>query len=490
MNVLLATQTQAQNPIQPQDPIQPKRKIIIIGDVILDHTIQGLVHRIANEAPVPVLKKDPSEAGETVTLGGAANVAANVAACGAITKLYSIVGDDLYGSILRDIIPQDIEAHLIRAPASHPTTVKHRAFVHDALLFRYDEESKTIPASTIDTLYSAVLDSIQQDPPDAIIFSDYGNGVCSASHIRTIIHTARINGIPTIVDAKGNYERYIGATVLKPNRAEAAAYVDLSKDTHVGALHQYLYEKAPTDYTCITMSEDGVSMYDHKAGIRTEQAVPHKYTVNDVTGAGDVATAVLAYCFATKTPIHHTLYCMSALATISVQHMNTYVLQPADFWTVRRNLNKRLETHEIAHIPKTLGPIVFTNGCFDMLHAGHVKQLKYAKEQGAILIVAINSDTSVAALKGPSRPIIPQEQRAALIDALECVDYYFIFDELSPASYVEKIRPAVLVKGADYTVDRISSAVYAGRVELVPLYPGVSTSTIIDRITHVYSQPI
>jgi D-beta-D-heptose 7-phosphate kinase/D-beta-D-heptose 1-phosphate adenosyltransferase len=483
MNALLATQTQAQDPTKP--------KIIIIGDVILDHTVQGTVNTIANEAPVPVLKKDPSEAGENVTLGGAANVAANAAACGAITKLYSIVGDDLYGSILRDIIPQDIEAHLFRAPTPHPTTVKHRAFVHDSLLFRYDEESKTIPPHTLDTLYSAVLESIERDRPDAIIFSDYGKGVCAnTDYIQKVITAARLNNIPTIVDAKDAYHRYTGATVLKPNRAEAAAYADLPKDTHVGALHQYLYEKAPADYTCITMSEDGVSMYDHKAGIRTEQAVPHKYTVNDVTGAGDVATAVLAYCFATRTPIHHTLYCMSALATISVQHMNTYVLQPADFWTVRRTLNKRLEPHEIPHIPKTLGPIVFTNGCFDMLHAGHIKQLKYAKEQGAILIVAINSDTSVAALKGPSRPIIPQEQRAALIEALECVDYYFIFDELSPAQYIEKIRPAVLVKGADYTVDRISSAVYAGRVELVPLYPGVSTSTIIDRIMHACSQSI
>jgi D-beta-D-heptose 7-phosphate kinase/D-beta-D-heptose 1-phosphate adenosyltransferase len=481
MNALLATQTET------------RPKIIIIGDVILDHTVQGTVNTIANEAPVPVLKK----AGENFTLGGAANVAANVSACTAcntskpITKLYSVVGDDTYGDALLHIIPQDIEAHLFRAPTPHPTTVKHRGFVHDSLLFRYDEESKTIPSHTLDTLYSAVLESIERDRPDAIIFSDYGKGVCSnPDHIQKVITAARINGIPTIVDAKDTYERYVGATVLKPNRAEAAAYAGLPKTTHIGALHQRLYEKAPADYTCITMSEDGVSMYDHKAGIRTEQAVPHKYTVNDVTGAGDVATAVLAYCFATATPIHHTLYCMSALATISVQHMNTYVLQPADFWTVRRSINKRLETHEIPHIPKTLGPIVFTNGCFDMLHAGHIKQLKYAKEQGAILIVAINSDTSVAALKGPSRPIIPQEQRAALIEALECVDYYFIFDELSPTQYIEKIRPAVLVKGADYTVDRISSAVYAGRVDLVPLYPGVSTSTIIDRITHACSQPI
>lgn len=479
MNVLLSASSNTQP------------TILIIGDVILDHTVQGTASTIANEAPVPVLKKCSSPAGENATLGGAANVAANVAACGAKTKLYSVIGDDLYGTVLADIIPQDIDAHLHRAPAPHPTTVKHRGFVHDSLLFRYDEESKTIPTPTLDTLYSAIVDSITKDPPNAIIFSDYGKGVCAdTKHIQSVIAVARLHGIPTIVDAKDAYHRYIGATVLKPNKAEAAAYTGLPLDSHVGAFHQYLYEKAPTDYTCITMSGDGASMYDHKVGIRTEQAVPHKYTVNDVTGAGDVATAVLAYCFATKTPIHHTLYCMTALATISVQHMNTYVLQPADFWTVRRTLNKRLEPHEVAHIPKTLGPIVFTNGCFDMLHAGHVKQLKYAKQQGAILIVAINSDTSVRLLKGPSRPIIPQEQRAALIDALECVDYYFIFNELSPATYIEKIRPAVLVKGADYTVDQISSAVYAGRVELVPLYPGVSTSTIIHRILRTYCEPI
>jgi D-beta-D-heptose 7-phosphate kinase/D-beta-D-heptose 1-phosphate adenosyltransferase len=481
MNVLLSASSNTQP------------TILIIGDVILDHTVQGTTSTIANEAPVPVLKKCSSPTGENATLGGAANVAANVAACGARTKLYSVIGDDLYGTVLADIIPQDIEAHLHRAPAPHPTTVKHRGFVHDSLLFRYDEESKTIPTPTLDTLYSAIIDSITKDRPNAIIFSDYGKGVCAdTKHIQSVIAVARLHGIPTIVDAKDAYHRYIGATVLKPNKAEAAAYTGLPLDSNVGAFHQYLYEKAPTDYTCITMSGDGASMYDHKAGARTEQAVPHKYAVNDVTGAGDVATAVLGYCYASSgnVTLQHTLYCMTALATISVQHMNTYVLQPADFWTVRRTLNKRLEPHEVAHIPKTLGPIVFTNGCFDMLHAGHVKQLKYAKQQGAILVVAINSDTSVRILKGPARPIIPQEQRAALIDALECVDYYFIFDESSPSTYIKKIRPAVLVKGADYTVDRISSAVYAGRVELVPLYPSVSTSAIIERITHAYSQSI
>lgn len=456
--------------------------IFIIGDVILDHTIQGSVSRVANEAPVPILKK--SQLLERATLGGAANVAANVAACGADTHLYSIVGADLYADCLCKLIPPEIHKTVLYAP-DHSTIVKHRGFVHNSLLFRYDEGQPGVPADSLRKLYEIIINDIRRFQPDAIIFSDYGYGVCAQSHIRAILYAARILGIPTIVDAKGDYKRYSGATVIKPNRGEAAAYVGLPRDTDIGALHQRLYEKAWADYTCITMSEDGISLYDHHGGIRTEQPVPQKYSVNDVTGAGDVATAVLAYCFATRTPTHQTLYCVVSLATASVQHMCTYVLQPADFWHVRRSLNKRLRTDEIAHIPKTLGPIVFTNGCFDLLHAGHIKQLKYAKEQGAILVVGLNSDVSVAALKGPARPIIPQEQRAALIEALESVDYYFLFDELSPATYVQQLQPDVLVKGADYTVSQLSSAQYAKRVELCPLYANVSTSRIIEKISRL-----
>ena len=456
--------------------------IFIIGDVILDHTIQGSVARVANEAPVPVLRK--SQNLERATLGGAANVAANVAACGADTYLYSVVGADLYADCLCKLIPAEIHKTVLYA-ADHSTIVKHRGFVHNNLLFRYDEGEAGVPTDSLRKLYKIILKDIRRIQPDAIIYSDYGYGVCADPYIRTIIYAARVLGIPTIVDAKGSYERYSGATVIKPNRGEAAAYVGLPKDTDVGALHQRLYEKAVADYTCITMSEDGISLYDHIGGIRTEQAVPQKYTVNDVTGAGDVATAVLAYCFATRTPTHQTLYCVVSLATASVQHMCTYVLQPADFWHVRRGLNKRIRLDELSHIPRTLGPIVFTNGCFDLLHAGHIKQLKYAKEQGATLVVGLNSDKSVALLKGPNRPVIPQEQRAVLIEALECVDYYFLFDDLSPAAYVQQLQPDVLVKGADYSVSQLSSAQYAKRVELCPLYDDVSTSRIIEKISRL-----
>lgn len=464
----------------------PPPTILVIGDVMIDHTILGNATKLANEGPIPVLH----ESNETWTLGGCGNVAVNCKALGAKVYLCSMLGTDESGGIARQLLDHYEIEWIGISSKEHPTTTKHRGFADSKLMFRYDQEAvyKQNMFSVIDSL----LAFFQKNHIDAVIFSDYNKGFCDMSLISTVLYQCKERNIPTVVDPKGDFRKYAGCTVLKPNRDEATKFIQkylpsqtLPSDSqaNLDTLHRILLEACECKYTCITMAKEGLTIREGATGI-VHRAKTQPIEVIDVTGAGDVVNAVLGYCLAVKFSMEMTAKSASFLATQSVQHKGTYVLKPHDFMALALHLkpSKRLTKEDFGYLQREGKTVVFTNGCFDLVHAGHVQSLKFAKEQGDVLVLGVNSDASIKSLKGPSRPILTLEERLGVLEALECVDYVCVMEEDSPVDLVKALQPDVLVKGEDYRGKEIKSSEFVKRVVLAPLKPMISTTSIITRI--------
>lgn len=449
---------------------------------MIDHTILGSATKLANEGPIPVLHADR----EIWTLGGCGNVAVNCKALGATVYVYSVVGDDASGKRAFELLDEHgiLWCGATPLPAYH-TTTKHRGFADSKLMFRYDEEEQT-PPFTPD--FQSLFKKIRFD---AVIFSDYSKGVCRPERIQQVLDLCRSMSIPTIVDPKGDFRQYKGCTLLKPNREETIRFLQkykfLEPSDHsfvpLETLHALLQEHVTPDYTCITRAKEGLSIYS-SSGERVE-ARTQPIEVIDVTGAGDIVNAVLGYCLAVKLPIATAAISAAFLATQSVQHKGTYRLQPIDFFLLAQHIHptKRIESWQLASLPRDTKRIVFTNGCFDLVHAGHIENLRFAKAQGDILVVAVNSDESVKRLKGEQRPLLTLEERITILESLESVDYICSFtEEEELVELVKTLHPAVLVKGDDYKGKEIPAAAYADTVVYAPLREGISTTALLARI--------
>ena len=470
-------------------------RILVLGDIMLDRYLWGDVQRISPEAPVPVFHiRKRSE-----TPGGAGNVVFNLIGLRCTTILIGVRGSDAAGERLNRLLQNPrLKAHLV-IDSDRPTITKTRVVAHGQQLLRIDEEEVVALSPHI---VREITELIEANIPqcDAAILSDYGKGFFLAeSEVQHVIALAEAAKVPVIVDPKGNiWDKYRGATCITPNLKELeTVYGDSLVDTH--RLVEAMRWALPTynlSWLVVTRGPLGMCLMnrDDKEPIFVPTVARQVY---DVSGAGDtvIATLALAVACGLDFPAAARLANLAAgivVGKIGTQPISTLELQACldETGVHGRILNKITSLHSAViqvQAWKAYGEqIVFTNGCFDLLHPGHIHLLNHAKELGNRLVVGLNSDASVRRLKGGGRPILTERDRAALLSSLDCVDLVIVFQEDTPDLLIEALAPNVLAKGADYrpedVVGRATVESYGGRVHLVPVLPGYSTTAIASRV--------
>jgi D-beta-D-heptose 7-phosphate kinase / D-beta-D-heptose 1-phosphate adenosyltransferase len=471
------------------------KTVLCVGDLMLDEFVYGEVSRISPEAPAPVLAVQRSE----TDIGGAGNVARNVAALGARCIFVGLIGEDDAGARLTSALAREslIEAVLIRDPG-RPTTRKVR-FVSEHFsthMLRADWELATPAAGdTEQKLIDAIVPMLPR--ADIVLLSDYAKGALTARVIRHVIDAARKLGKPVIVDPKSpNLAIYRGATLLKPNRREFGAATRSRADTEQGiaAAAQEIMQLADCEAVLVTQSEHGMILVPRTGEAVHVPGLPVK--VRDVSGAGDTVAAVLAVTRAAGADWETALRMANAAAAVAVSKKGAAVVTPAE---LRRKIlphaflaaeekivaDARELDAQLQEWRKQELRIGFTNGCFDILHPGHVKLLTAARGACDRLIVGLNSDASVRRLKGESRPVQNERARAEVLAALEAVDLVVLFEQDTPIDLITRVKPNVLVKGADYTREQVVGRevveAHGGEVRLVDILPGFSTTSLVDR---------
>jgi D-beta-D-heptose 7-phosphate kinase/D-beta-D-heptose 1-phosphate adenosyltransferase len=472
-----------------------RRTVLCVGDLMLDEFVYGEVSRISPEAPAPVIAVQRSE----TNIGGAGNVARNIASLGARCIFVGLVGEDEEGAKLKAALSKEalIESILVCDP-KRPTTKKVR-FVSEHFsthMLRADWEL-AVPAA--DDVEQELIDSILPLVPraDIVLLSDYAKGVLTPRVIRSVIDTARKLGKSVIVDPKSvNFAMYRGATLLTPNRKEFAEATRSRADTpdSIAEAARDAMQLADCEAMLVTQSEQGMTLVP-----RNGEAVhvpAHPVKVRDVSGAGDTVAAVVAATLAAGAEWETALRMANAAAAVAVSKKGTAVVSPAELR--RKILPPASLAAEEKIIPAgiSLDPFLsdwrrqglrigFTNGCFDILHPGHVKVLTAARGACDRLIVGLNSDASVKRLKGSGRPVQDEGARAEVLAALEAVDLVVIFEEDTPVKLIGEIRPSVLVKGGDYTREQVVGheivEAIGGQVLLVEVLPGFSTTSLVNR---------
>ncbi len=470
-------------------------KVLVVGDFMLDVYVFGDALRISPEAPVPVLKVCRTE----YRCGGASSVAADVAALGASAYCVGIIGDDLNGRTLKEKLTEaGVDISGLFTVTGRPTISKQRLVGlaqhrHPQQLIRVDEESaESLP----DELSEIVLQAYKErlGKVDVICLQDYNKGLLNPSLCRQMIQLAAGANKKTLVDPAlaGDYSKYTGATLITPNRKETSTAVGFEIETPEAAERaaKQLRGDLKLEAIVITLDKEG-------AYLETEtesQIVPTKpRNVYDVSGAGDMVLATLATALAAGCD-YQTAVQLSNItggievekfgtATVTIEEIiNELITQGRDIIGKVHSVDSLLE--ELAWHRKQKRTIVFTNGCFDVIHRGHIEFLKFCKSQGDKVVLGLNSDSSVKAIKGPDRPINNQDDRAAVLAAFETVDYITFFDEPDPLNLIKKVKPDILVKGQDWVergvVGREFVESYSGKVVLAPLVEGKSSTAIID----------
>jgi D-beta-D-heptose 7-phosphate kinase / D-beta-D-heptose 1-phosphate adenosyltransferase len=472
-----------------------RQTVLCVGDLMRDEFVYGEVSRISPEAPAPVISVQRSE----IDVGGAGNVARNIASLGARCIFVGLIGEDDAGAKLRTELAQEglIESVLVCDP-SRPTTRKVR-FVSEHFsthMLRADWES-TAPASV--AVEQKLIDAILPLLPrvDIVLLSDYAKGVLTARVIRNVIDAARKLGKRVIVDPKSaNLAIYRGATLLKPNRKEFAeatrSRLDSEKSIADGA-HEIM-QLADCDAVLVTQSEHGMTLVPRTGEAIHVPGLPVK--VRDVSGAGDTVAAALAVTLAAGADWETALRMANAAAAVAISKQGAGVVTAAE---LRRKIlphaflaaeEKIVATSDeldaqVQEWRKQGLRVGFTNGCFDILHPGHVKLLTAARGACDRLIVGLNSDASVKRLKGEDRPVQNERARAEVLAALEAVDLVALFEEDTPLNLITQIKPSVLVKGADYTREQVVGheivEAHGGEVRLVDILQGFSTTSLVAR---------
>ncbi|MDZ4867922.1 MAG: D-glycero-beta-D-manno-heptose-7-phosphate kinase [Alphaproteobacteria bacterium] len=468
-------------------------KVLCVGDVMLDHFIYGSVDRISPEAPIPVLKVSR----EARMLGGAGNVARNATALGARVSLIGVVGDDSAGADIQALIAGhgDVVARLA-VTAERPTTVKMRYVAHSQQLLRADREDVAALGADVER---RLMDAIDGEIGDAgvVVISDYGKGVVSAAVAAHAVKVARVAGKPVIVDTKAvDLAAFRGASLLTPNARELglASRMPAGSDDEVAAAGLHLVTAFDLGGIVVTRAERGMTVIERgRAGV---QLATEAREVFDVSGAGDTVLAVLALALGAGASLRDAATLANAAAGIVVGKAGTAVVYPDELTRVLRSSEMKGAQDKIVSLDAAVERVAawraqglsvgFTNGCFDLLHPGHVSLLSQARKACDRLIVGLNTDASVRGLKGDGRPVNSEMARAVVLAALETVDAVVLFAEETPLKLIEAVKPDVLVKGADYTIDRVVGADFVqkhgGRVVLVDLVPGQSTTGLIQRM--------
>lgn len=453
-------------------------KILVVGDLMLDHYVIGSCSRISPEAPVQVIEAQSEEN----RLGGACNVAHNLASLGAHVELCGVIGEDHNGQKLLSLSQtKKIGTDLVIASSSRPTTQKSRILVSNQQILRIDyEEKKELDKEILERIFSCIANKIETF--DALILSDYGKGVLTHAMTQKLIELACKNKIWVLCDPKGSdYSKYKGATLLTPNKKEAfeATGIEIRDHVTLSKALTKLKEECDLRYSIITLSEDGIGLLDQHMEVIPTQA----QEVYDVTGAGDTVIASLAYALSCGKSIQDACAFANIVAAIVVAKVGSAVATQEEIKSFQKRQTSSVSSKIITldQLPNS-DNIVFTNGCFDILHKGHVQYLQEAKTLGDLLIVGLNSDSSVRSIKGEDRPINSQDDRAYLLASLECVDYVILFDEPTPYRLIQAISPKILVKGADYQGKEIVGSEFAEEVRLLDFVEGKSTTKIIQKI--------
>ncbi|HTW47985.1 MAG TPA: bifunctional D-glycero-beta-D-manno-heptose-7-phosphate kinase/D-glycero-beta-D-manno-heptose 1-phosphate adenylyltransferase HldE [Acidobacteriaceae bacterium] len=476
-----------------------RKRVLVIGDVMLDRYIWGNVERISPEAPVPVVTAlDRNE-----RPGGAANVAMNLVGLGAQAWLFGFCGEDAdHTALEQSLAESSVASHLTRV-AGHPTTTKLRILSGRQQMLRLDmERTDGYPEEAYRSLLAAAEAALEG--ADAVVLSDYAKGVLSEVVCQRVIQAARRRGVPVLVDPKHkDLRRYRGATTICPNRSELAAAtgVPAQDQDALLAAGQRLAAELNIDYLTATLSEKGIAVLRpdslYIAPARARQ-------VFDVSGAGDTVIATLALGISSGLDIETTVQLANVAAGIVVGKVGTV---PVSRDELLISLTPEIELHAqekvlaLEHLQvraaawKSAGErIVFTNGCFDLLHIGHVTLLEDARREGDRLVVGINSDASVRGLKGPTRPIVGERERARILAALAAVDAVVVFGESTPMNLILALRPDVIVKGGDYDESTVVGAKevrsWGGQVNIVPIVEGFSTTRLIEKASAPEAAPV
>jgi len=464
------------------------KRLLVVGDVMLDKYIWGEVGRISPEAPVPVVRATH----QSHQPGGAANVAMNISKLGAQVVVIGFTGGDEDESLLTEgLRTHGISTEFV-VSEGFPTITKQRILGGRQQMLRVDSERLgTRSESDYERLLERVLARLAGC--NAVVLSDYAKGALTAEVCQAVIQTARGQGIPVLVDPKSaDFARYRGATTICPNRAELSAAVHGDSYDLKALLHaaEVQVQQLGIEFLSATLGERGIALV--RAG--NSFVVPAvARQVFDVSGAGDTVIAVLALCLASGLTPETSVELANIAAGIVVGKVGTVPVEKYELLAAlapeialhgeNKVVTRQELTQRVAQWKANGERVAFTNGCFDLLHVGHITVLEQARGFGDRLIVAINSDTSIRNLKGPGRPVVGETDRARVLAALAAVDAVVVFDEPTPLEVIVATRPDVIVKGGDYAVDTVVGAnevmCWGGQVKIVPLVEGHSTTQIL-----------
>jgi len=455
--------------------------MLVIGDAMIDSYYHGSVKRISPEAPVPVVHvKEVRQ-----YPGGAGNVVSNLTGLGTETSLIAGIGEDDGGRWITSHY-KDNNVRFLPVKWEKPTILKSRILGGRQQMIRFDTEDPSPLSGSDEEKTLALLDSMDFKTLQGIVISDYSKGFCSLKICRKTIDLAVKAGIPVFVDPKGSdWEKYRGSHMVTPNLRElsdaAGEQID-NADEAVLKAATCLREQYDLDHILVTRSEMGMTLVsaDGFEHIPTEAR-----EVYDVSGAGDTVIATVSHLISSGRSVRESVKLANQAAGIAVAHSGTWAIDKLTFAALlHQNFNVGDAAGLAASVRAQGKSIVFTNGCFDILHRGHIDYLQRTAELGDVLILGLNSDASVKRLKGPERPVNDEEARAEVLRALECVDHVVIFDEDTPYELIRAIRPDVLTKGGDYTPETVVGREFAGKTVILPFLEGHSTTNTIERMKH------
>lgn len=468
------------------------KKIVVVGDLMLDQHVWGSVHRISPEAPVPVV----SFLRQTAMSGGCGNVAMNLVGLGMSVSVVAVVGQDEAAEQLKaELRKVGVGVAGVKVDPSRPTTTKMRVIGGHQQMLRLDSESTT-PVGKM--LVDAMMDSLETELADAsaVILSDYAKGVLTPELCQGVISKARAKGIPVLVDPKGkNWEKYRGASLVTPNRSELAVVSSGSLSTIDAIVAESRAIRIALDFDAltVTLSEEGMIHVDDQTSFNVPAMAREVF---DVSGAGDTAISTLTGAIVSGLNDMDALVLANIASGIVVGKVGTVPLAKTELLSELESSHGNGLRGKLVELPaasrmvanwRAKGEqVVFTNGCFDILHAGHVSYLAKAKAMGDRLVLGLNSDDSIRRLKGPTRPINSESDRGQVLAALESIDIIVVFDEDTPLELINSIKPSILVKGADYKIEEVVGAKevlsWGGEVRLVEFLEGRSTTLIAEKI--------
>lgn len=459
-------------------------RVLVVGDLMLDHYIWGSCDRISPEAPVQVVKIK----NETKRLGGAGNVVLNLLSLGAKVGVISVVGDDEVGAEIVKILKEfGAKEEFIKRDITRTSSIKSRVMATHQQVVRIDKES--VEQIGCEDEITANFERISSGY-DVVLLSDYGKGVLTPKLCQSLIDMTNKTDKPILIDPKGtDYSKYKNATLITPNKKEASEAVGfkIEDDKSLENALRKLKEELNLKHSLITISEEGIALLDEGRAVKFPALAKEVF---DVTGAGDTVLATLGLMLGLDGNIKKAIEAANLAAAVVVAKVGSATASFEEINELARSRdsvgfeNKIKSLDELSELLANRGKkrLVFTNGCFDILHAGHAKYLAKAREFGDILVVGLNSDSSVKRLKGESRPINGEQDRAFILAALGVVDYVVIFDEDTPINLISALKPDILVKGADYEGKEVVGSEIVADVRLVEFVEGKSTTNIVNRI--------